>query len=104
MFENCDWVYHTWHAGEMFGLEDLIYRMPEEQVTDLVDGQINFCHFEVTVWDKRKFSPTKHEDTKLFTLDLWEHMQEWQQKFPAEADALFSMSLIQLQTLLSKRI
>lgn len=82
-FESNDLVYHTWQAGDVFGLEDFIYRLPIKQRSLLVDGQMNFCQYEITTWGKRKFTPDwdKFSSSEVFSLDMHKHMKEWQRRF-----------------------
>lgn len=56
-------TYHTWKTGDVFGFEDYIYRMNEDERHDLADDEINFCHFKVKNWGKRYFTPVSSPDT-----------------------------------------
>lgn len=111
MFEIADKkyvTYHTWQTGDFFGLEDYIYRMPEKERSALVDRQMSFCHYKITVWDKRQFTPQAipEEDgsePQVFMFNMWEHLAEWQERFPFIANELFAESLNSLRDKILRR-
>jgi hypothetical protein len=47
--------YRNLYRGCIFGLEDYLYRIPEEELFELYDGKSFFCDHEIKKTQKNKF-------------------------------------------------
>jgi hypothetical protein len=97
-------ISYTAGEGSIFGLEDLIYRMPDEQRQAFSDRKIFFCDYKARGWPKRKFKIKFSEDFVASMLSMPDHLTEWQFKFPHLLNALFAQQLLQLRCLLFNRL
>ena len=66
-----DTPYYKQAKGSFFGLEDYIYRLPEETRHELNDHYYFFSDYRINIWYKRKFKVKTRCRMNLLAIDLY---------------------------------
>jgi hypothetical protein len=92
--------YYKQEKGSFFGLEDYIYRLPDETRHELNDQVYFFSDYSINIWFKRKFKVRTRCKTTVYTLDLYSLFPECQRRFPRFANSFFAYSIKNFANLL----
>lgn len=81
--------YFTLSKGDIFGLEDYIYRLPRQRRHDLADNVLLFSETATKGWRNRRFTVRCKTKCKFFELKLDSCIEEWKRRFPSVANNFF---------------
>ena len=84
--------YFSYAPYAMFGMEDYIYRLDEDVLLPLVDGEAFFGDVSQTT-KQRRFTAQAATDVVLFKLNISKLLQEFNFKFKSISDDLFIFQL-----------